>query len=182
MNLKTSIKVRSKLTGSEEELGDILHAYRENDGSLERIFAAVPCANILTDEERFIEVIDRALEKGDLDMTRTWSKIHTTKGRGMRKQLKDKARKEAAEAEQYAKELGVWDQLFGKDKDAKREKKQEKGKNKDTKSGDTEETTEDDDLDGLRAAMAANASKRAGAFDNMIGRLEAKHTGKRQRR
>lgn len=181
MSLKTSIKVRLKLTGSEEELSDILQAYRDNNGSLERIFAAVPCANIFTDEERFVEVIDRALDEGDLDITRAWSKIHTTKGRGMRKQLKAKAREEAAEAEQYAKELGVWDQLFGKGKGGKGEKNQEKGQDKGVKSRDTEHAT-DDDLDGLRAAMAAKASKRAGAFDDMIGRLEAKHTGKRQRR
>ncbi|WFD35433.1 hypothetical protein MCUN1_002287 [Malassezia cuniculi] len=166
----------SILTGSDEERNDIVQAYRDSEGDIERIFAAVPCSNILTDQDRFVEIIDTAISNGDIKKTKIWSKLRTEKGATMLKKLRDKAQKEAAQAEEYARELGVWDQLFGDKKDAPGKAKAKKHTPK------AQEEDEADDLDGIRAAIAAKANKRAGAFDDMISRLEAKHTTTRKRR
>lgn len=114
VNAKSLSEFQSAYQGSEEERQDILQAYRDHRGSLEGIFSAVPCSNILDDEERFVEIVNAALHANELHETRAWTQLSSsTKGPKIRKTLRDKARSEASEAEAYAKELGVWDDLFG---------------------------------------------------------------------
>lgn len=196
VSAQTLNEFQTKYRGSDDEHQDVIHAYRDAGGRLERIFASVPCANILEDEQRYIDMIDHAIGAGELERTRAWERVHTPKGLSARKELRRQAKREATEAEEYAKELGVYDQLFGKqgqretastdEKETKgkgTEKGKEKSKNKGTTaSSATPEDDADVDLSGLRAAMAAKAGKRENAFDDMISRLEAKHTDKRRRK
>ena len=161
VNAKTLDEFKASYQHSEEERSDILQAYRDHEGSLEGIFAAVPCSNILDDEKQFIRVVHDALRHHDLEPTPAWSDLFSDRGKKKRKALRQKAHSEAHEAEAYAKELGVWDNLFGKKRDTS------------TKPEPNKE--EDVDLEGLRAAMRAKASKRADAFDDMLTQLEAKH-------
>lgn len=196
VSAQTLNEFQAKYRGSDDEHQDVIHAYRDTGGRLERIFASVPCANILEDEQRYIDMIDHAIGAGELERTRAWERVHTPKGLSARKELRRQAKREATEAEEYAKELGVYDQLFGKqgqretastdEKETKgkgTEKGKEKSKNKGTTaSSATPEDDADVDLSGLRAAMAAKAGKRENAFDDMISRLEAKHTDKRRRK
>lgn len=149
---------KEKYQGSEEEEEDILDAYRDGEGSLEHIFANVPCSNILDDEARFIDIVNGAIATKKLPKTKAWSSLTTADGKRARKALKAKARHEASEAEEYAKELGVHDQFFGKKKAKEAPKAQD----------DDEEV----DLDALRAAMQAKSAQRATDFDAMLGRLE----------
>ena len=180
VNAQTLDEFKSSYQGSEEERNDILQAYREHDGSLEAIFAAVPCSNILEDEERFIDIVDAAVRAHDLDETDTWASLRSAEGKKHRKALRSKASREAEEAEAYARELGVYDKLFGKDKG---EGKAKKGKGRqqvadapaEKKASDEGGDDEDVDLEGLRAAMRAKAGKRATAFDDMISGIEERH-------
>lgn len=195
VSAQTLNEFQAKYRGSDDERQDVIHAYRDAGGRLERIFASVPCSNILEDEQRFIDMINHAIGAGELERTRAWERVHTPKGLSARKELRRQAKREATEAEEYAKELGVYDQLFGKQgqreaastdektKGKGKEKGKEESKSKGTtKSSAAPEDDADVDLSGLRAAMAAKAGKRESAFDDMISRLEAKHNDKRRRK
>lgn len=118
----------------------------------------MPCSNILVDEKRFIALINEAVRAKEVPKTKSWEWIRSDEGKRARKSLKAKARSEAAEAEAYAKELGLYDTVYKKD----------------------EAPAQDDqgDLDMLRAAMQNKAKKRESAFDDMIQRLEQEHTAK----
>lgn len=96
---------------SDEEKADLLEAYRKSNGSLEEIFTRVPCSEVLADEQRFVSIINAAISAGELEALPQWKK--SAGDEGARKKMRAKAQKEANEAEEYAKELGVWDELFG---------------------------------------------------------------------
>ncbi|PWN51178.1 DnaJ-domain-containing protein [Violaceomyces palustris] len=171
VNKKSLDEFRKKYQNSEEEKEDILQAYRETSGSLEGIFSRVPCSEILVDEERFIKIVNSAIDQGQLEKSKKWEK--TSKDEATREKLKNKARKEAKEAESYAKELGVWDDLFGEGKGNGKPNTSKKGKEKKkTKGGGGKEG--EDDLAGLQALMMRKRGQRASAFDEMISKLEAK--------
>ncbi|WFD29098.1 hypothetical protein MSPP1_000103 [Malassezia sp. CBS 17886] len=174
VNARTLADFESKYKGSEEEREDVLKAYRDRKGSLEGIFASVPCASILEDEKRFIGIIDAAIDAGDIAPTRAWKSLRTAEGKRVRKQLRAKAKDEAVEAEEYAKELGVFDTLYRGDKQLTEDKKKRKSPSAGSAQpagGDDEEV----DLDAIRAAMRTKNAKKANAFDDMISRLEAQH-------
>lgn len=99
---------------SEEERQDVLEAYEMSKGDLETMFTFIPCSEVLEDEERFVKLISEAIKAGDIKELPQWKK--SVKDESGRKKMRAKARKEASEAEEYAKELGVWDDLFGKKK------------------------------------------------------------------
>ncbi|PKI83827.1 hypothetical protein MVES_002194 [Malassezia vespertilionis] len=161
---ETLDKDKHKYQGSDEERQDILRSYTDYDGSLREIFAAVPYSNILDDERRFFKIVEAAIKQGDIPSTEAWEALATPKGKRLRKELKQHALSEANEAEAYAKELGVYDQLFGK-----------KGKDK---RKVTSESAKEDDLDTLRMAMRNKSTKRAAAFDQMVSDMEHRHARK----
>lgn len=164
--------------GSEEERHDILQAYRDHKGRLEGIFSEVPCSNILDDEERFIEIIQGALQAKEIPPTKAWSALQTADGSKTRKKLRAKAQQEAKEAEAYAKELGVWDDLYGKRaRTSDAPKKRKPARTDPAAAASSTDETEDVDLDALRQAMRAKSTQRASSFDAMIARLEQKHAG-----
>ena len=164
--------------GSEEEEVDILNAYQEHEGDLEKIFSAIPCSNILEDEKRFIDIIDSAIQENKVVKTKKWASMQGPKGNKFRQALRSKAKKEANEAEQYAKELGVWDDLFGQGKSKGKASMKRKKENTNTENKQRKQDDDDEDvnLDALRAAMQAKAKKRESSFDDMITRLEKKHS------
>lgn len=104
-------KFKKEYQHSDEERQDLLDAYVQAEGSLEEIFTLVPCSEVLADEQRFVQTINAAIKAGDIDELPGWKK--STGDEGGRKKMRVKAQKEASEAEEYAKELGVWDELFG---------------------------------------------------------------------
>ncbi|KDN44725.1 DnaJ-domain-containing protein [Tilletiaria anomala UBC 951] len=103
---------KKKYQGSDEEKADLYSAYNDAAGSLEAIFTLVPCSEILSDEERFVKLVEAAINVGELKRLPSWDA--EVKDKKKRRALREKARKEASEAERYARELGVWDDLFGK--------------------------------------------------------------------
>ncbi|KAK0566981.1 hypothetical protein OC861_002942 [Tilletia horrida] len=100
-----------KYQNSEEEIEDVIDAYEKTGGSFNKLFIYVPCAEVLADSQRFIDIVEAQITKGTLTRTKEWDK--SSKNKKGRQALENRARAEAAEAEEYAKELGVWDDLFG---------------------------------------------------------------------
>lgn len=146
--------------GSEEEKGDVYAAYEKYKGDLEGIVITIMCSTV-DDEDRFIILINDAIEKGELKETSAWKK--SAKDTKAKEKRRVKADKEAGEAEAYAKELGVHDKLFGEGRKAK-------GKGKGKGKGEV------DDEAGLRALIQGNQAKRMGSI---IDSLEARY-GKKQ--
>jgi DnaJ family protein C protein 9 len=134
------------LADSDEERQDILAAYEETSGSLEDILNAVPCLEILEDEERVVALIDAAIAAKDIKKLPLWTKsLKDDKGR---KQMRARAKAEASEAEQAARELGVWDELFGDGKKGTRGKgKTMRGEAQGTGEGHDAESEPEEDED-----------------------------------
>jgi DnaJ homolog subfamily C member 9 len=131
--------------GSDEERDDILIAYEQGEGSMDAVYEAVMLSNILEDDDRFRRIIDDAIASGDVPAFPAYTK-ESKKSRNARLQA---ARAEAGEAEEYAKELGIHDKLFGK----------KKGKGK----------SEDD----LAALIKRNQQNRASFLDDLTAKYGA---------
>lgn len=52
--------------GSEEEMEDLKAAYLASEGDMDKIMESVLCASVLDDEERFREMLDGWIVKGDV--------------------------------------------------------------------------------------------------------------------
>ncbi|KAG4304949.1 hypothetical protein PORY_001624 [Pneumocystis oryctolagi] len=89
--------------GSDEEKQDLYLAYEQCKGSMEDIFSYVLCSNMLLDEERFRVMIDEGIERKELKKY----KNYTQETASQKKKRHNKARREAIEAEELAKELGL---------------------------------------------------------------------------
>lgn len=133
--------------GSDEERSDLLYAYRIQLGDMDRIYETTILSNVLEDDERFRAVIDEAIKDNKVPAHRAYVK-ETKKSKEARIKA---AQNEANEAEEYAKELGVHDKLFG-------DKKGKKGK-----KGSSE--------DDLATLIQRNQKSRSGFLDQ----LEAKY-------
>ncbi|KAK4058713.1 hypothetical protein OIO90_000157 [Microbotryomycetes sp. JL221] len=147
-------KFASTYRESDEERQDLLNAYKTFDGDFETILMNIMCSTT-EDEERFIKTINQAIQQKQLKKTKQWFK--STKDLKAKQTRRLKADKEAKEAEEYAKELGVFEKL---------KKGNDKGKAKSNSNGD------DDDEAGLKALIQGNQQKRMNA---LMESLEAKY-------
>ncbi|KAI2636632.1 DnaJ domain-containing protein [Xylaria nigripes] len=110
-------KFAAQYKGSDEEKDDILQAYEENEGDMNAIYETLMLSDVLQDDERFRKIIDDAIANKDVPAFKAY-----TKESKKSKQARVKAAKaEAVEAEEYAKELGVHDKLFGNKKGKKKQ-------------------------------------------------------------
>ncbi|CAG7554927.1 unnamed protein product [Fusarium equiseti] len=113
-------KFAKKYKGSDEENGDVLDAYEDCEGDMDALYERVILSDVLEDDDRFRDIINRAIKSKKVPSFPAYTKETKKKREGRMK----KAREEATEAEDYAKELGVHDKLFGD----KKGKKKGKGK------------------------------------------------------
>ncbi|GAA6048926.1 hypothetical protein JCM3770_007122 [Rhodotorula araucariae] len=144
--------------GSDEERADVLAAYESSGGDLDTILSTVMGSSV-DDEDRFVTLINGAIAAKEVKATAGWRKAaKDTKGKERRRKAAEKEAKEAAE---LAKELGVHDKLFGP---------KGKGKGKAKKGGDAG----DDDEAALRALIQGNQAKR---MNSLVDSLEAKYAG-----
>lgn len=111
-------KFASKYKGSDEEKDDVLVAYEQCAGDMDALFEHVILSSVVDGEERFREIIDEAIQNEDVPAFKAYTKEPKLKRAARLK----RARSEAAEAEDYAKELGVHDQIFGDKKSKKKGK------------------------------------------------------------
>lgn len=111
-------KFAEKYKGSDEEKDDVLVAYEQCAGDMDALFEHVILSSVVDDEDRFREIINEAIENDDVPAFKAYTKEPKLKRAARLK----RARSEAAEAEDYAKELGVHDQIFGDKKSKKKGK------------------------------------------------------------
>jgi DnaJ homolog subfamily C member 9 len=148
--------------GSAEEIEDLKTAYLETKGSIGDIINHIPHSTH-DDEARFVIIITGLISKGELKSLPAWkTSVKDEKARLARKKQGDK---EAKEAEQLAKELGVWDEFFGSGKVGER-----KGKGKGNKKAANEDGEEDHS-----ALQALILSRKQKNMDDLIDNLAAKY-------
>ena len=161
----------TRCTGSEEELADLYAKYQESQGSLETILSSIMCSTY-QDEDRFTLLINNAIIAKTLPSFPAWKKSMKNQKKGKIARM-NKGKAEELEAEKYAKELAVYDQLNGGGGGNK------KGKGK-AKKGEKEEV---DDEAGLRALIQGNQAKKLDAMiDSIAAKYEAKEDRKQKRR
>ncbi|KAI8963204.1 chaperone protein dnaJ 6 [Daldinia sp. FL1419] len=151
-------KFAKQYKGSDEEKDDVLIAYEEFKGKMDKIYESVMLSDVLQDDERFRAIIDEAIAKKDVPAF----KAYTHESKKSKEARVKAAQKESVEAEEYAKELGVHDKLFGK-KDGKGKGKGKKG------------SSEDD----LAALIRRNQQGRSNFLDNLAAKYGAAPSGKR---
>ncbi|KAF8605235.1 hypothetical protein BDV93DRAFT_54587 [Ceratobasidium sp. AG-I] len=111
------------------------------------------------DEARFVAVINSMIDAGELQAFPSWSTaIKDTKAQNARRK---KGAKEAKEAEQSARELGVWDEFYGSGKAGKR---RGKGKGQAQSASNNEP---EDDHSALKALIQSKAKKMDGFLDSL---------------
>lgn len=141
-------KFAAKYKGSDEEKDDLLVAYEKYKGDMDAVYETVMLSNVLEDDERFRRIIDTAIESGDVKAF----KKYTGESAAKREARAAEARGEAGEAEEYAKELGVHEKLFGGED--KKGKGKGKGKGK----------AKSNDEDALAALIMGRQKERGDAF------------------
>ncbi|KAJ5173399.1 hypothetical protein N7492_005992 [Penicillium capsulatum] len=92
---------QKKYQGSEEERDDLLGAYENHKGNMDRIYESVMLSSVLDDDDRFRTIIDEAIASGEVASHKAYTE-ETDKARQNRKK---RAQKEAAEAAKYGREL-----------------------------------------------------------------------------
>jgi len=103
--------------GSDEERDDLLAAYEEFEGDMDKVYETVMLSDVLEDDERFRKIIDAAIKAKEVPAFPKYTK-ETKKTREARVKA---AKKEAEEADKLAKELGVYEKLRGTGKKSKKD-------------------------------------------------------------
>ncbi|ETW85936.1 hypothetical protein HETIRDRAFT_310579 [Heterobasidion irregulare TC 32-1] len=158
-------QMKKEYQGSTEETEDLKKAYLNTDGSIDEIMSHIPHSRH-EDETRFIILISSLITEGVLPTKSAW--ISSTKDE-KRKVIREKqADKEAEEAEEMARELGVWDEFYGSGKPGTCKGKA-KGKGKEKKDDEDGEDEED------HSALQALILKKKKNADSFIDNLAAKY-------
>ncbi|KAJ2962850.1 hypothetical protein NQZ79_g2076 [Umbelopsis isabellina] len=113
VNASTIEAFSEKYKGSEEEKTDILEAYNECKGDMNEMLTMVLCSTE-EDTPRYTEIIKQAIKDGAVKRYPAFASTTTSKAGQRRKR---EANKEAKEAEEYAKEMGLDKKLWGKKDD-----------------------------------------------------------------
>ncbi|KAJ6547549.1 hypothetical protein B0H19DRAFT_1166244 [Mycena capillaripes] len=153
-------EMKKEYQGSSEEVDDLKSAYMETQGSIGDIMTFIPHSNY-DDEARFIVVIADLIAKGVLPVLPVWeASIKDEKSKLVRRK---QGEKEAAEAEQMAKELGVWEEFYGSGKPSERKSR---GKGKGKKDHDED----DEDHSALQALILKKQKKSDDFFDSLAAK------------
>jgi DnaJ homolog subfamily C member 9 len=123
------------------------------------------------DEARFVVAISDLIARGELSATDAWSA--SSKDEKAKLVRRKQADKEAEEAEELARELGVWDEFYGSGKEGPRKGKgASKGKGKGKKKAEAEDGDGDGEEDySVLKALILKKRENAGAFpDNLAAK------------
>ncbi|RSH82293.1 hypothetical protein EHS25_006003 [Saitozyma podzolica] len=135
---------KARYQGSEEETEDLISAYTESRGSLPDILSMIPHSTF-TDEPRLIGSINELIAGGKLKSTKTW--VRTSTDEKSRAKREKAGKKEAREAEEAAKDLGVWDEFYGSGTKGTRKGDEKSSGRKDKKD---KKDKKDEEADGGR--------------------------------
>lgn len=147
-------KLSNEYKGSDEERTDLLKAYTRYKGRLEQIYESVLLSDILVDDDRYREILDDAISKGEIESYPAYEKETDEtrlKAKKAAKKSRDDFDKRQAAEEAKAKKLG-----------------KTSGKPKSKKSGGG-------DMSDLAALIQQRQKSRAGGF---FDHLEAKYAPK----
>lgn len=150
--------------GSEEERGHVLKAYERCKGDLGKVFEEVMCSDVLEDEERFREIIDAAIEGGEVEDFEAYSQESEKKRKARiasAKKKRGKEEKEASAAKEELEEAASSAKVLGKKKSGKKGKADESD---------------------LAALIQARQGARAGGMGRFMEGLEAKYGKKGKKR
>ncbi|KAF1363162.1 DnaJ-domain-containing protein [Lizonia empirigonia] len=147
-------KVSDEYKGSKEERRDLLKAYKKYKGNLEQIYGVVMLSDILVDDDRYREILDDAISKGEVESYPKYAK-ETDETRSKAKKAAKKSRDDF-DKRQAAKEA----------KEDKAGKSSGKVKSKKSSGGD---------MSDLAALIQQRQKSRAGGF---FDHLEAKYAPK----
>ncbi|KAK4128424.1 DnaJ-domain-containing protein [Parathielavia appendiculata] len=134
---------------SDEERADVLAAYEEFEGNMDAVYEHVMLSSVLEDDARFRAIIDAAVEAGEVSRFDAYAK-ETKKSKQARVKA---AKKEAQEADELAKELGVYEKLRGS-------------------GGRKKKSAKDAEAD-LAALIQRNQASRASALDKLAEKYGA---------
>lgn len=165
-------RLTSLCLGSQEEIEDLKEVYETTKGDLNEIMAHIPHSTH-DDEPRFITIITDLIKKKELKSTTTWNS--SSKDEKAKMIRKKGAEREAKEAEDLAKELGVWDEFYGSGKASERKRGKGKGKGK---GGDGED---DGDHSVLQALILKKKEKNTDAFFDSLAAKYAEPSSKKSR-
>lgn len=149
-----SLRFSNDCTGSQEEVDDIREAYMEGEGDIEHIMSHIP-HSIYEDEPRIIAIVKKLIKSKIVTSLPKWES--DVKDERAKKARKKRGQQEAVEAEETAKELGVWDEFYGSGSKGKRGGGKKKGQ---------------DDTANLQALIQKRAANRStGSFlDNLAAK------------
>ncbi|KAI0477772.1 DnaJ domain-containing protein [Xylariaceae sp. FL0804] len=145
-------KFAKQYKGSDEEKDDLLIAYEQHKGKMDRIYQTVMLSDVLEDDERFRKIIDEAIAREDVPSFKAYTH-ESQKSKDARIRM---AKREGTEAEDYAKKLGVHDKLFGGKK----------------------ESSEDDLAALIRRNQQGRQQGQGSFLDNLAAKYGAKSTSK----
>ncbi|KAG8918989.1 hypothetical protein FRC01_001546 [Tulasnella sp. 417] len=153
-------EMKKEYQGSDEEVNDLKEAYIKCQGSIDGIMAEIPHSTY-DDEDRFVRILTPLVKKGDVPKYSKWqADIKDKKGKERRRA---EGEREAKEAEEHAKAMGVWDEFYGSGKEGPRKGK---GKGKEPELGDGDEST-------LQALILKRQQKRGGILDGLLAKYGA---------
>ena len=132
---------------------DVKQAYIETNGSIGEMMNHIPHSTH-DDEARFIVLVSKLIQEDTLPLLPEWES--STKDEKAKLVRKKQGQKEAKEAEELAKELGVWDEFYGTGKAGARKGKSSgkgKGKGKGKATEEQGEGEEEEDVSVLQALI-----------------------------
>ena len=155
------------LTGSEEETTDLLEAYQKTSGDLDEIMNRIPHSTG-QDETRFIEILNDKIGNGEIESCKKWKSTSTDKKAKKRRESTGLA--EAKQAEKHARDLGIWEEMYGNVRSEEKDSKDKLGGKKEGSSSSVKRSRTDDeeDLSGLAAMIARSLSSRESAMDALF--------------
>ncbi|KAF3916887.1 hypothetical protein ABW20_dc0110669 [Dactylellina cionopaga] len=176
----TLAEFKKTYQGSEEERADLITIFEEVEGDMDKLFENVILSDPIADEDRFRKILDAAIKEGEIEAF----PAYVNEPKKARQARKKNAEKESKEAMDYAKELGVYDKLFGKDskqpdvEEVEDEEPAQNGRRKKavaSKKKKKESNPEDDPNHPLAALIRSRQSARQGKMTNFFDNLEAKY-------
>ncbi|KAJ4487973.1 hypothetical protein J3R30DRAFT_3654354 [Lentinula aciculospora] len=168
-------EMKKEYQGSSDEVADLKAAYTETQGSIGDIMTFIPHSTH-EDEARLIIILSDLISKGQLDSLPKWeTSIKDEKAKLVRQK---QGEKEAKEAENLAKELGVWDEFYGSGKTGKR---MGKGKGK-AKANQEEESEGEEDVSALQALILKKKQKNTDSFFDNLAAKYAEPAAKTKRK
>ncbi|KAH6633227.1 DNAJ domain-containing protein [Boeremia exigua] len=152
-------KLSNEYKGSDEERGALLKAYKRYKGNLNQIYEAVMLSDILVDDDRFRELLDDAISKGEIESYPAYAK-ETDETRLKAKEAAKKSR------EDFDKRQAAEEAKGKQASKATTNKATSKAKSKKSGGGD---------MSDLAALIQQRQKSRAGGF---FDHLEAKYAPK----